>query len=258
MQNTKIEWCDATWNPVTGCLHECPYCYARNIAHRFAMKGAKVGENVVGFVLDEKYKGEGGKTEPFPFGFTPTFLRYRLDEPQHKKGPRNVFVCSMADLFGEWVLDEWITQVFDACKKAPAMHYIFLTKNPNRYGELAGRELLPKEPSFWYGISAENHQRAEASFRHLPAGWKGYNFFLSAEPMHGAINLPALEEWPKWVIIGAETGPKAKQHQPRYDDVADLVAAASARHIPVFMKDSLKEVWGDQMIQEFPNGLRIF
>lgn len=39
MDKTKIEWCDSTWNPVTGCLHGCEYCYARQIAERFRGEG---------------------------------------------------------------------------------------------------------------------------------------------------------------------------------------------------------------------------
>ncbi|MFR1061782.1 MAG: DUF5131 family protein [Enterocloster sp.] len=59
----------------------------------------------------------------------PTFHKYRLNEYQNKKS-RNIFVCSMADLFGEWVPDEWIEEVFEACDNAPQHNYLFLTKNP--------------------------------------------------------------------------------------------------------------------------------
>ena len=126
---TKIDWCDSTWNPVTGCLHGCEYCYARNIAYRFGAVGWETntengrdgdfydgtGEN---HVLDKPAMREwkSGKITkaPYPFCFDPTFHRYKLDEPQSWKKPRNIFVCSMADLFGHWVPDEWIAEVLKA------------------------------------------------------------------------------------------------------------------------------------------------
>lgn len=121
---TRIDWCDATFNPITGCLHGCEYCYAKRIAERFGIKpfgNVEPTELLEPVVLNDK-------AEPYPLGFSPTFHRYRLDEPQHWKKPRTIFVCSMADLFGDWVPDEWIKAVFDACEKAPQHRYLFLTK----------------------------------------------------------------------------------------------------------------------------------
>lgn len=89
MNNTKIEWCDATWNPVTGCLHGCEYCYARKIANRFGRE-----------VLDRAEESKNGlhcvynkvECNPYPYLFEPTLHRYRLDEPQRKTKPRTIFV----------------------------------------------------------------------------------------------------------------------------------------------------------------------
>lgn len=135
MEKTKIDWADSTWNPVTGCLHGCEYCYARNQTHRFGAGWETASGNYP--VLDEPMYGQrigkDGKIETrkevYPYNFTPTFHRYRLKDYIGKKG-RNIFVCSMADLFGEWVSDEWIKEVFAACEKAPQHNYLFLTKNP--------------------------------------------------------------------------------------------------------------------------------
>ncbi len=149
MNKTKIEWCDSTWNPLTGCLHGCEYCYARRIAERFGtlFKGGIMPEDEgLTFLpdepdrfyeLDEPARNDNGKLEPFPANFYPTFHRYRLDEPQNMKKPQNIFVCSMADLFGDWVPYNWIEEVFAACDKAPQHRYMFLTKNPQRLCELA-------------------------------------------------------------------------------------------------------------------------
>ena len=110
MNKTKIEWCDSTWNPVTGCYHGCEYCYARRIACRFG-DFSTIDGNIVKVInantstplYEVKYKVKS----PYPGKFTPTLHRYRLDEPVRWKKPRNIFVCSMADLFGDWVPDEW-------------------------------------------------------------------------------------------------------------------------------------------------------
>lgn len=263
MNKTKIDWCDMSWNPVTGCRHGCEYCYARNIAHRFGGRNNALTLKECGVLITKSgcYEVEDpipnirkGKVvaAPFPFAFEPTFHSYRLDQPEKTKKPQTIFVCSMADLFGDWVPDEWISAVFNSCRKAPQHRYLFLTKNPARYVRLASTLKLPAEPNFWYGVSAEQHDKAEAAFRHLPAGWRGFNFFLSAEPLHGAISITALATWPKWVILGAETGAGKNSHRPAQEWIADIVAQASARNIPVFMKESIREVWGDQIIQEYP------
>jgi len=114
MQKSKIEWCTHTWSPVTGCLNNCPYCYARKIAQRFGGHSHDKNMQPIGLkceiglqTLDEPlYNKQAGKLTkaPFPWFFTPTFHKYRLDEPVKRKKPANIFVCSMADLFGEWVL----------------------------------------------------------------------------------------------------------------------------------------------------------
>ena len=147
MTKTKIEWCDYTFNPVTGCLHNCEYCYAMKIAKRFGGVDEHISREIpqhMVYIFNNKPTLKG-KAAPYPFGFIPTFHRYRLDEPQRVKKPQNVFVCSMADLFGDWVPDEWVQQVFEACEKAPWHRYLFLTKNPKRYIELFKKDILLKK-----------------------------------------------------------------------------------------------------------------
>lgn len=115
MNKTKIDWATMSWNPVTGCYHGCPYCYADRMTIRFSGHWDDNTLRTVGgdgnlHVLDEPmYRHTSGKNRdvgvrsvvaPFPFGFDPTFHRYRLGEPQKWKKPQTIFVCSMADLFG--------------------------------------------------------------------------------------------------------------------------------------------------------------
>ncbi len=251
MNKTKIEWCDSTWNPVTGCKHGCDYCYARRIAGRFGKKlpdrswypQSHNGAHMVEGKFDNNL---------YPFLFEPTFHAYRLKEPRQKKKPQTIFVCSMADLFGDWVPEEWIENVFYACQQAPQHTYLFLTKNPSRYGALAGAGRLPDSKNFWYGATAADHQTAEASMRYLPPVWR-YNLFISVEPMLGSINLSAAEQYPKWIILGAMTGPGNKQHSPRREWVENIVEVARASGTPVYMKDSLLPIMGEEnMLREFP------
>ena len=154
MNKTRIEWCDSTWNPVTGCKHGCPYCYARRVAGRFGEAQRATGDH---HILQAP-----PVSTPYPYGFDPTFHRYRLDEPAHKTKGQTIFVCSMADLFGPWVPIRWIVEVLDACRKAPQHRYLFLTKHPKRYIELEHMALLPHEDNFWFGSTVTNGEDSAA------------------------------------------------------------------------------------------------
>ena len=261
MEKTKIDWCDSTWNPVTGCLHGCEYCYARGIANRFSGGGEKWSDDNL-FVLDEKfYAEESEKACPYPYGFKPTFHRYKLDEYANKKG-RNIFVCSMADLFGEWVPDSWIEEVFIACRNAPQHNYLFLTKNPDRYVDLQDKGKLVESNNMWYGASATNKKqfiKAIRAFGDLKCSTKT---FLSAEPL--IEDITTTEYWndciistiANLVIVGAETGRRKDKVIPKREWIEKLVDLCNKAEIPIFMKSSLADIWGEPLIQEFPKELK--
>lgn len=265
MNKTAIEWCDLTWNPVTGCLHGCPYCYARKVANRFGMDFAPKLDEVNGCKYDSPegqdtmlelntpfYKG--GKKQPYPMAFLPTFFRYKLGEPARRKQPATIFVCSMADLFGDWVPDAWILQVFEACKAAPWHNYLFLTKNPQRYCELAEADMLPELRNFWYGSTITKH--GEFMF----AGSIHWNTFLSIEPLLEPLDVGIGSfGGAKWIIIGAETGNRAGKVRPEREWIDNIVEAAKLTQAAVFMKDSLIPIVGEEnMLRELPEGLRAY
>lgn len=275
--NTKIDWCDSTWNPVTGCLHGCEYCYARRIAERFSTAMAMpdfellvpVDEPHPVYELSEPVRHDfhGNKREPYPYGFQPTFHRYKLDEPLRWKKPRNIFVCSMGDLFGDWIPIGWIQEVFTACRRAPQHRYLFLTKNPSRYKNLNRYVYLPtyeetdiekSEPHIMLGASATNNAQMKAAFD-SDADW------VSIEPIHESL----LSEWfvsfigskdgpgiwaPrwKWVVIGAETGNRQDKIIPKKEWVQEIADICMQEGTPVFMKESLRDLMGDEFRQEFP------
>lgn len=282
---TRIDWTDATWNPVTGCLHGCEYCYARRIAERFggcwrldlppdtSWRG-NVGEiGLMGdyarhgdrkcHVLDEPEiecavfdppSGYRGKVKQYPYYFSPTFHRYKLDEPQKWKKPRTIFVCSMADLFGDWVPDEWIAEVFQACDAAPQHRYLFLTKNPDRYLELS--RLMPKHrrppnvAELWFGRTFTG---AGHDYVHVRLPLR--KTFVSIEPLLRRLSYKEAVQiagTTNWVIVGAETGHRKGKIIPEKSWIDDIAAACEDMSTPIFMKESLRELMGPDFRQEFP------
>jgi len=244
MNKTKIEWCTMTWNPVTGCLHDCPYCYARNFANRFGDHWQNNNKRM-GIGNDDKlhikYATDDVKLGSYPWDFEPTLHPERLKEPQCTKKPQNVFVGSMADLFGRWVPDEWIKEVFKACDLASRHRYLFLTKNPARYVELMYQ--LPKR--FWYGTSIT---KPNQDF------WHSYerNCFLSIEPIQSSFEGLNFASKVDWVIIGAETGNQKGKIIPERKWIEDIVSECRRAETSVFLKNSLAEIWGAPLIQEYP------
>lgn len=261
MNKSKIDWCDSTWNPVTGCLHGCEYCYARGIAERFGldyapklgdpgMEGACKYDSEEGLntmlELEKPYRRYGiGKIEPYPMAFYPTLHRCRMNDYIGKKG-RNIFVCSMADLFGSWVPDSWIEEVFRACEKAPQHNYLFLTKNPARYVELINNTdfFVKTKGNMWFGYSYTGKGSNQ--------WWNpNYNIFASVEPILEPIEVPRC----KWLIVGAETGRRKDKVVPKREWIEQIVEDCRKYDIPLFMKSSLADIWGEPLIQEFPEGL---
>lgn len=260
MKKTKIDWADSTWNPVTGCKHGCEYCYARGIATRFAgflpeenrTWELRSGGTLVELDGMQARKRKDGKIvpAPYPCGFTPTLHRYKMDEPKRWTKPRTIFVCSMADLFGRWVPDDWIEEVFKACEDAPQHRYLFLTKNPGRYVELANAGKLPTKANFWYGSSTPTK---EAEFFYHGE----LNTFVSIEPILEPFT-DLLDDGVDavrrvgWVIVGAETGNRAGKVIPEKSWIMELKNAADECGVPIFMKESLREIMGDDFKQESP------
>lgn len=252
MEKTKIDWCDSSWNPISGCYHNCEYCYARSIATRF-------GKNLPDFsyfavqnkglhLLDNKID----KTA-YPFGFEPTFYSYRLGDYINKKG-RSIFVCSMSDLFGEWVPLDWIKTIFEYCLKAPQHTYLFLTKNPKRYLELIKSGDLVCRENMWYGVTATKNDDID-SISDIIKSLKFYNesinLFISAEPLHEDISnrLSTIVEFLDLVIVGAETGNRKDKIVPKKEWIDNLCEIC--KNTSLFMKSSLNDIY-ENLITQLP------
>ncbi len=270
MKKSKIEWCDYTWNPITGCRHNCGYCYARRMVGRFAgdirlnkmakddyslIPAADGGEDL--YALDEPMLNETGSPLVYPFGFAPTYHRYRMEEtsvPAKVKTGSNIFVGAMTDVFGSWVPDEWITGIFNICRKYPIHNYLFLTKNPDRYVDFG----VPMgQANLWYGTTVTSNSDV---YRVLSIFIMDAKTFVSIEPLRERLrkdNIESICGIADWIIIGAETGRDKNKIVPDAEWIEDIVAEADREGKPVFMKDSLIDIVGeDNMRRDFPEQLR--
>ena len=207
--NDNIKWAKWTWNPVTGCKHDCPYCYARDIANRF-----------------------------YPEKFEPTFHPERLSAPANTNplidvpGGKNVFVCSMADLFGSWVPNEWIFQVMRQVESNPQWNFLFLTKNPRRLSSI----IFPDNA--WVGATVDTQARVkptEDALKDKNAKIK----FVSCEPMLEPIVFNEISIL-DWLIIGGQSkSSQLPEFQPGWDWVISLSKQALDAGIKVYWKPNL-------------------
>ena len=212
-QATKIEWTEATWNPVTGCDQVspgCAHCYAKSFA--------------------ERWRGIPG--HHYEQGFELRLWPERLEQPLRWRRPRTIFVNSMSDLFHEQVALAFIERVFDVMVAAPQHTFQILTKRHQRLVEVASS--LPWPPNVWMGVSVENRRfvgRADY-LREVPAAVR----FISAEPLLGpleGLDLSGID----WLIAGGESG---HHHRGvRAEWIRDLRDRCAAEDVAFFFKQ-----WG--------------
>ena len=286
--NSKIQWTEATWNPVRGCSlvsAGCQNCYAMKTAHRFSEPG-------------QPYEG---LTEVGPHG--PRWngkiklVHKLLEAPLHWKKPRRIFVNSMTDLFHEDVPDEFIAEVFAIMARCQQHTFQILTKRPSRMlsfcsneshwwgnkADIARTSYYGKPlPNVWLGISCEDQQAADARIPLLlqtPAAVR----WISAEPLLGPMDLSqflpfntessyraarmAAKQLPNldWVVCGGESGPGARPCDIAW--IRSLYEQCQAANVPVFIKqggasnrcqhDSKGGCWDcmplDLKIREYPH-----
>jgi protein gp37 len=206
VNQTKIEWCDFTWNPVVGCTGSCPYCYARKMAHRFHRD------------------------------FTPHWVERNFSRAMPKK-PSRIFINSMSDI-ADWT-PVWTARVLERIHEHPEHLFLFLSKRPWE---------VPRWidwPNVLFGYTATSQD----DIRLLVKGDR-HVAFLSLEPIHGPI------EWIstalRWVIVGAETGNRAGKVRPSFNWLLDIRRHAGKNGIPLFFKESLREVWQSSTRMPFP------
>ncbi len=216
--NSKIEWTDATWNPVRGCSKISPgcfHCYAETFAERF----------------------RGVPGHPFEFGFDLRIIPEKLGDPIRWSKPKKIFVNSMSDLFHESVPDEYIEKVCRVMLAANWHTYQILTKRADRMAALLQGKLRASSDArhIWWGVSVENRKHGLPRIAKLRSSNSAVAF-LSVEPLLedlGKVDLRSID----WVIVGGESGPGARAMSPEW--VRNIRSQCEEQGVPFFFKQ-----WG--------------
>src|SRR5690606_20796135 len=227
---SAIEWTDASWNPVRGCVKVspgCKYCYAETFAERF----------------------RGVPGHPFEQGFDLRLVPEKLEEPLRWRRSRKIFVNSMSDLFQDAVPDEFIAAVGRVMERADWHIYQVLTKRPERMRDLLSGSLawMSRLPHVWFGVSVENRRHGVPRIdilRDTPAVVR----FLSMEPLLedlGQLDLSRID----WVIVGGESGPRARPIREEW--VLSIRDQCRAAKVPFFFKQ-----WGGPRKRKTGRALR--
>ena len=206
---SDIEWTDATWNPVSGCLMVspgCTNCYAMRMASRLQ---AMQHPNYIGSV-----RRSGGR--PVWTGQV-RLIESALSVPIRWKKPRKIFVNSMSDLFQDGVPATFISKVWETMLAADWHVYQILTKRPENMKRILADLKLKSAPHIWLGTSVESEDYVERIdvLRSIAAGVR----FISFEPLISAVGQVDLSGI-NWAIIGGESGPSARPIDPEW--VADI------------------------------------
>lgn len=215
MAESSIEWTEHTWNPVTGCTKlspGCKHCYAETMAKRLNAMGAAGYER----------------------GFKLTLHPERLWQPLKRKAPTTYFVNSMSDLFHEDIPDRYIELVLEVCEQTPYHTYQVLTKRAERLPRFFANRECPS--NVWLGVSVEDRKYGVPRIAHLRKVKNAAVRFLSIEPLLedvGKLNLQGIH----WVIVGGESGAKARPMQPEWAE--NVRRQALAQGVAFFFKQ-----WG--------------
>jgi protein gp37 len=217
-QQSKIEWTEATWNPVRGCSKispGCAHCYAEQFAERF----------------------RGVKGHPYERGFDLRLVPEKLGEPLRWRRSKMIFVNSMSDLFHEEVPVHYILAVARVMMTANWHTYQVLTKRSARLQALLNSELAfaSSAPHIWWGVSVENKRHGFQRLKDLQASRVSVRF-LSVEPLLedlGTIDLDKIH----WMIVGGESGRGARPMKKEW--VISLRDQCKSIGVPFFFKQ-----WG--------------
>jgi protein gp37 len=216
--SSKIEWTDATWNPVRGCTKispGCKHCYAETFAERF----------------------RGVRGHPYEQGFDLRLVPEKLTEPFRWRSPRLVFVNSMSDLFQDGVPEEYVEAVCNVMVAANWHTYQVLTKRSEKLRDLLGGKLrfAAEQAHIWWGVSVEDRKFGLPRVEHLRQAAATMRF-LSIEPLLediGILDLSGIS----WVIVGGESGPGARPMRKEW--VVSIRRQCRASLVPFFFKQ-----WG--------------
>lgn len=228
MNQTGIEWCDFTWNPIVGCSPRsegCANCYAEAIARRFNQPWGHAR-----FLVERlRQPNQLSVFSKMSQSRRETVIRRRT----HKGWPDDainrshiVFVCSMSDFYHEDVDDVTRSSIMGVISQNPEHTFVILTKRPHRIPDCA-----PWLRNVWLGVSAENQERFDERWSEMLMRTRNPERpvvrFVSVEPMLGPVTVSGSAsvthpcDLPDWVIAGPETGSKARPCDTRWIDDLD-------------------------------------
>ena len=224
-ENSKINWTEATWNPVVGCTRAsegCANCYAaRHVRRMGGNPNAAIRRANEGLVVNrDGCLNWSGEVRPLP---------ERLEQPLHWRKPRMVFVNSLSDLFHKDVPANYVAQVFGVMRRAHWHTFQVLTKRSDRLRELDAT--LDWPANVWMGVTVESAKYINRIDDLRATGAKVK--FLSLEPLLGpmpSLNLEGID----WVIVGGETGPGARRMETGW--VRDVRDQCLASGVPFHFK----------------------
>ncbi len=223
---SDIEWTDATWNPVSGCLMVspgCTNCYAMRMAARLQAMEHPAYKGVV--------RKSGGR--PVWTGRL-HFNEAALKMPLRWRNPRRIFVNSMSDLFQDGVPHDFIREVWAVMEKADWHSYQILTKRPDNMLDSIEALKLRVPHNVWLGTSVESAAYLDRIkvLRKVPAAVR----FVSFEPLLGSVGRPNLKGI-HWAIVGGESGPGSRPIDPKW--VGSIKTACEKHGTAFFFKQ-----WG--------------
>jgi protein gp37 len=232
----SIDWAQNSWPPIVGCLHGCPYCYARDITVRFPGR--------------------------YPHGFDPVFRPRMLNAPRNTSVPpeaafdarfKNVFVGSITDMFGRRLPREWIEAVLAVERANPQWNFLHLTKFPQRILEFN----IPDNA--WMGTTVDLQARvanAEDAFAKLREKYPNIILYLSVEPMLERLKFTRLDLFDLVILGGASPSMRTPEWRPPHRWIMEFIEQAdkqTAGRCKIFEKTNLH---GNRIL-ELPGGLPV-
>ena len=228
MNRTKIEWTRGqsgepgySWNPIRGlCPEDCKlpdgksYCYARRLYQRFG--------------LDPKLR----------------FDYKELVAPAAILKPARIFVCSTMEVFHPRIPEAWRMEIFNIIASLSSLTFVVLTKHPENITKAT-------PDNVWLGVSVTGIEDWDERVRALARAQARVKF-VSIEPFLGTTPMIGKENNLDWLIIGRLTG-HGRARDPEPHALGWLVLQAKKLGIPIFLKNNLKDIWGGDLIQEYPH-----
>lgn len=235
MHQTKIEYADRAWNPITGCLKDCKYCDYKKRVNSFSGDIRRNKGMVDKYILDDELYilNEMYIDNNNPFGFEPTYHRYRASALDTLKTPMNVAVSHNGEMFGPWIKDEYIKEIFDITAKYPRQRFLFLTAYPERYEELYKKGILPDGDNYWYGWSVTS---GKADYN---PDFKGGHKYIVIEPILDKVT--SITAGIEWVIVGADKKKYKGRITPENEWIDYIVSDCVKKNIPLFMESSIEK-----------------